>query len=305
MRTKIITTLSLLGIIALTTVAQDKFDYFGQTPPKDSAVVFAPGIISLADADHHIGKVVFSPDGKECYISVWRNNFSSAKIYYTKREGDSWSQPAEAPFSIGYYANGAFFSKDGNKLFFNRGTIPKIWMVQRTSQGWSDPKKLPSPINSDSLHWDYDYSETADGTAYFCSNRPGGQGHDLWRSQQIQGQSIQIENLDTIVNSAASEFCSLIAPDGSYLIFSSERPGGYGYSSLYVTFNKGNGNWTKPVTMEKNGAGINIKNTSWFDPSLSPDGRYLFFNTKGEVYWISTKVIDDIKKEVFNPKITK
>ena len=44
--------------------------YFGQRPPGDSAVVFAPGIISLADADHNIGKVAFSPDGKECYITV-------------------------------------------------------------------------------------------------------------------------------------------------------------------------------------------------------------------------------------------
>lgn len=306
MKTKMIITFSLLGIITLTSVAQNNsFDYFGQTPPGDSAVIFTPSIISRADADHNKGKVAFSPDGKEFYITVWGKNFSSVKIYYTKREGNIWSQLAEAPFSIGYYTSGIYFSKDGNKLFFSRGTKPKIWMVQRTLQGWSDPKKLPSQINSDSLHWDYDYSETADGIAYFCSNRPAGQGHDLWRTNHIQGQTLQIENLDTIVNSAASEYSSLIAPDESYLIFSSERSGGYGYSDLYVTFNKGYGNWTKPVTMERNGAGINIKNTGSCDPSLSPDGRFLFFSRSGDIYWISTKIIDDIKNEVFNSKITK
>ena len=301
MKTIILSTiLSLFVNIRLTQTIPDG-SYFGQTLPGDSAVIFDPEIMSLPDADHHIGKVVFSPDGKECYITVWGKNFSTAKIYYSKREGSIWSQKVEAPFSIGYYTDGTFFSKDGNKLFFNRGAIPKIWMVQRTSQGWSDPKKLPSPINSDSLHWDYDYSETADGTGYFCSDRPGGQGHDLWRTQRIQGQLLQIENLGTIVNSAVSDFNSLIAPDESYLIFSSERPGGYGYSDLYVTFNTGNGNWTKPVTMERNGAGINIKNTGSSNPALSPDGRFFFFTMKGDVYWISTKIINDIKKEVFNP----
>jgi hypothetical protein len=57
MRTKIIKTLSLLGIVTLTAIAQvDSIDYFGQTPLGDSAVIFAPGIISL-------------PNRSECALS--------------------------------------------------------------------------------------------------------------------------------------------------------------------------------------------------------------------------------------------
>lgn len=310
MKAKIIVISVLTFFVTIKSNAQTKStDYFGQPTPGDSAVIFAPDIISVGDVDHHIGKLVFSPDGNECYYTVWGKKFSSAKIYYTKREGNNWSYPVEASFSVGNYVNGGSFSNDGDTLFFNRRRPgekkPKIWMVQRTPHGWGEPKELSPPINSDSLYWDFDYSETNDGTAYFCSSRPGGQGIDIWRTKQIQGQPLQIENLGTIVNSTASEFSSLIAPDGSFLIFCSERPVGHNYSNLYITFNTKNGNWTKPVIMERNDAGINTKNKSWSDPALSPDGKFLFFNIHGKVYWISTKIIADIKKEVFKLKITK
>ena len=56
--------------------------------------------------------------------------------------------------------------------------------------------------------------------------------------------------------------------------------------------------------MEMTGAGINLKNTASGDASLSPDGRFLFFSRSGDIYWVSTKIIDDIKKGVFNTKNT-
>lgn len=118
MRTKIITTLSLLGIIALTTVAQDKFiDYFGQTPPRDSAVIFAPGIISLPNRSEC--RIVFSPNGNDCFFNVWAADYSSAKIYYTKRENYIWTPQVEAPFSIGHMTSDPFLSSDGNRLLLS------------------------------------------------------------------------------------------------------------------------------------------------------------------------------------------
>ncbi len=310
MKTRFVAALSLFILTPLTLAAQTNgSEYFGQTPPGDTAVIFEPNILSAGDVDHHKGGVVFSPDGKECYYTVWGKNFSSAKIYYTQLRRDGWSTPVEAPFSAGYYASGTSFSKDGNKLFFCRkklGEKNKIWMVQRTAQGWGEAQKLPSPINSDSLCWDSGYSETHDGTGYFCSIRPGGLGRaDIWRTRQMPGQPLQVENLDTIVNTSSSEYGSLIAPDGSFLIFSSERPGGFGNSDLYVTFQRGNGTWTKAMTLERNGAGINVKDTGSCDPSLSPDGRFLFFTIGGQVHWISTKIIAEIKKEVFHTETVK
>jgi Tol biopolymer transport system component len=279
--------------------------YLGQVPPGDSAVIFAPGIISLTDRLE--GKIAFSPDGNECYFTVWGENYSSCKIYCTKRLNNTWTEQVEAPFSIGQYCGEPFISADGNKLYFDysyRDKPTNIWMVQRAAQGWSEPRELPSPINSE--YWDAGYSESTKGTAFVASSRPGGLDDkgDIWCIRKVPDKSLGAENPGTPLNSTAWE-AGLIAPDESFLIFTSERQGGQSYSNLYISFKKDDGSFTIPANMKNiNMSGI----TSTTDPSLSPDGRFLFFvrydRTKGpetrDIYWVSTKIIDDIKKEVFN-----
>lgn len=305
MKTIILST--ILSLLVNTCFAQALPDgsYFGQSPPGDSAVVFAPGIISLPNRVEQ--NIVFSPDGKECFFNEWAADYSYAKIYYTKYEKKIWTPLVEASFSIGHFASSPFFSADGKRVYFHyanySGKEPyDIWMVQRTSNGWSEPIHLPSPINSDFK--DGSYSETKDGIVYFCSNRPGGLDNkgDIWRTRQIPGEPLKVENLGATVNSSAWEAGPCIALDESYLIFTSERPGGYGYSDLYITFKKEDNSWTTPVNMEISKAGINLKKAATGSASLSPDGRFLFFSRSGDIYWVSTKIIDDIKKEVFYPK---
>jgi len=292
------------SFVTYSQTSPDSSLYFGQTFPGNNAVIFAPGILSLTNRleDH----VAFSPNGNECYFTVWGANFSSAKIYYTKRENNIWSPQVEAPFSVGHYTTGPFFSKDGNKLYFGYSDSQPgdIWMVKHTSQGWSDPQLLPSPINSNNS--DYSYSETADSIAYFASNRPGGLGVDIWCTRRISGQLLQAVNLGIPVNSSAADFDPCIAHDGSYLIFTSERPGGHGNSDIYVSFAKSNLGWTAPVNIDR----INT-NASEVGPTLSPDGRFLFFirydRSGGEetedIYWVSTKIIDSLKHSNFVPYV--
>jgi hypothetical protein len=299
--------LIILGIVPVLLHAQNSvsIDYFGQTPPGDSAVIFAPGIISIPNRNEQ--GVVFSPDGKECFFGEWAKDYSYAKIYSLQYVDKKWTSPIEAPFSVGHFTSSPFLSADGQRLYFHYAnyTGPEpydIWMVKRTSQGWSDPNHLPAPINSDSR--DGCYSETRDGIIYFASNRPGGfdTKGDLWCARKTYGDSLKAENLGALVNSSSWESGPCVAPDDSYLIFTSERPGKIGYSDLYVTFKKEEKNWTPPVNMEITGAGINLKNTATGAATLSPDGRYLFFSRAGDVYWIRTKIIDDIKTIVFHPK---
>ena len=49
-------------------------DYLGQSVPGDSAVLFAPGIISTGLANRD---VAISPDGNEIYIGVTLGTYSS------------------------------------------------------------------------------------------------------------------------------------------------------------------------------------------------------------------------------------
>jgi probable HAF family extracellular repeat protein len=286
---------------AFRVVLDTVMDYLGQTPPGDTAKIFAPGIISLSNRME--GSLVFTPGGSECYFGIYEyiNGDFLKKIYYTKRVNNTWSNMEEAAFSIGQNVTLSSVSLDGNRLFFEKGG--DLWKVERMIEGWSEPQRLPAPINSTST--ESSYTESADGTIYFDSDRPGGfsQYYDIWR---LRPSSVQAENLGPIVNSGITQATPCIAPDGSYLIFSqliNERP------SLVISFKKGNDGWTAPLDMDRSGAGINILNQVC--PILSPDGKYLFFNRHtgypitniADVYWVSTHIIVGLKKTAYAPKL--
>ena len=279
--------------------------YFGQPSPGKTPQIFAPGILSLPDRLED--QVAFSPDGNECYFSVWGAKYSTPKIYWTKCLNDIWTPQVEAPFSAGHRANGPVFSADGNKLYFRRGEPdPGVWVVRRTAQGWSDPKRLAAQI--DSPYRDSPCSETADGTAYFASDRPGGQGVanrlDLWRTRQVPGQPLEVENLGATVNSVAADFGPSVARSGSYLIFTSERAGGVGRADLYVSFPDGPDGWTAPVNLNNYCPGINLAGQANVGASLSPDERYLFFTRysrtaageQEDVYWVENPIPEPARR---------
>jgi hypothetical protein len=290
--------------IQISNAQTDSIGYFGQTLPGDLAVIFAPGIISLEDRLE--GNITFAPDGNECFFTVHGLNYSTYKIFYTKRENNIWSPQMEAPFFTGQKNSNPFLSADGNTLYFdsqiNSATSKRdIFMVRRTSQGWSDPQILPSPINSD--YYDGCYSETSDSIVYFTSDRTGSQLHDIWYAPKTNGHPMEVENLGSKVNSNAYDYSSTVAHDGSFLIFTSTR---LGAPDLYITFPNGSNGWAAPISMSK----INTS-AEESDPSLSPDGRFLFF-TRGhagiepqDIYWVSTHILIDMKKTAFAPKLSK
>ena len=86
-----------------------------------------------------------------------------------------------------------------------------------------------------------------------------------------------------------------MAPDGSYLIFTSNRENGHGRGDLWVVFRNPDGSWSDAVNM-----GPKI-NTSAYEycAMLSPDGKYLFFTRNeggnGDIYWVDASVIDEFR----------
>ena len=109
---------------------------------------------------------------------------------------------------------------------------------------------------------------TKDGTMYFFSNRKGGFGKsDIYHSRLENGEYKVVKNLSSPVNSEFSDYDSFIAPDESYLIFSSDRPGGYGkYNDIYITFRKKDGTWTEPKNLgyDFRDSGINKRHFKLF-----------------------------------------
>jgi len=240
--------------------------------------IFAPGAISTPDDELN---AAFSPDGKSLYFS--KKAVRQGIIVVSHLVNGKWSSPEVAGFSGQYSDFDPYFSADGTKLFFisNRpleGKLPKrdydIWVVEKTKSGWSAPRNLGAPVNSEAD--EFYPALAADGALYFSINRQGGKGRfDIYRSRLAGGKYGEPENLGEL-NSPSSEANCYIAPDQSYLIFASYgRPEGIGDGDLYVSFNQ-NGVWTKAVNL---GVGVNSPARE-YAPIGSPDGKYLFFTSE-------------------------
>jgi hypothetical protein len=281
-------------------------DFLGQTPPGDTAVLFAPGIISIPDRFE--SNLVFYPDSNEIYFDAWVTTDTVYKILYTKKVNNKWTDQEALPFKENINTSTPFLSADGKKLYYEKND--DIWRVERTIGGWGDPKLLPSPVNTTSV--DYSYSESDDGVGYITSDRPGGKGsYDIWQINSFPNDSFQVENLGTNVNSSNYEYVSCIAHDGSFLIYNTFRYSNYSLQDLWIAFKKENNEWTIPLGMERSGAKINVSNYAQLCPTLSPDGKYLFFsrenatNDQRDVYWVSTHIIIGLKKQAFAPKLSR
>jgi ankyrin repeat protein len=258
--------------------------YLGQTPPGDELKVFAPGIVYL---DH--GTVSVSPDGQEMY---WP---TGTAIMMTRIQDGRWTQPAYAPFSgpsdINFYDDVPFVTPDNRRLFFtskrplgsDTSRKENIWFVQRTPNGWSQPKPVGPAVNAMSLHWQVAVSNS--GTLYFGGrNEKDGLGSsDIYSSRLVDGEYTTPVNLGPAVNSKDGESQPFIAPDEFFILFY-RAPGQI--PSAYVSFRGRDGKWQQAVKVDLPWAGAGL--------IVSPDGKYLFAGGR----WKSATFLDELRRRV-------
>ena len=283
--------------------------YLGQTPPGSKPEVFAPGIVNTND---HEGCAEFSRSGTRFLFHRLRRDleeWSDIPAYLMELDDGAWSSPRPAPFESENLDWDYHFTPDGRWLYYTSmlhtspgAPAPKhgnIWMVEVNDEGWGAPVLLPPPINGPDHH-DSSPSLTKDGTLYFFSWREGGYGQsDIYRARLIDGEYGQVENLGSVINTEHSEYDLVIAPDESYLVFSSTRPGGFGDVDLYASFRAPDGTWSEPRNL-----GPEVNATGAVFPSLTDDGKYLFFQSRpndcGTVFWVSSEVIHAVETTVKN-----
>lgn len=307
-----------------------KGPYLGQKLPGDTPEFFAPGIVTTRYHEH--SPPAFSPDGGEVYWSVFLSPPRSRApqvILYSEIENGKWTKPEVAPFSGQYSDENPCFSIDGSKLFFgsrrpkNGKGRPKdwdIWYMERTSNGWSQPKNMGTPVNSEKVERQPVLTE--EGTLYFISKHEDyGNDDCIFRSRFINGSYENPELLGEPVNIKGKySWCPFIAPDESYLLFVSNREE-IRNQDIYISFRKSNNSWTEPKNL---GAPICSDDNDRF-PKVSPDGKVLFFasrrtsigafyerpqtldelmtrydnpgNGLTDIYWISSKIIEKFKPE--------
>ncbi len=262
--------------------AESEWRYFGQAFPGAQPEIFSPDIISTNRDERDF---TMSPSGNEIFYTLVLPAKNLSVIVYLVHDGAFWSQPKAASFSGQYSDLEPAFSTDGNKLFFaskrplnSEDTTNdwNIWYVERVTTGWSDPIALNPMINTEN---DEFYPSVAqNGNLYFTAKRDDSFGHeDLYFSEFDENKYNSPVNLGDSINTSLYEFNAYIAPDESYLIFSSwGRKDGFGGGDLYISFRNKNGVWNKTRNL---GANINSKQLDYC-PVVTVDGKYLFFTSQ-------------------------
>jgi hypothetical protein len=275
----------------------DSAAYLRQTPPGDSAVVFAPGIISGRNT--FVQNSAFSPDGKEFYFTETNARWDHFDILSSQFRNGKWTPPDTAGF-FGRDSKPAavmepFLAPGGNRIYFSAGDAGNldIWYCERTGDTWGTPVRLPDTVNSSDLEWHPTISRR--GTLFLTRNG------DIYYAASHDGRFDTMAKLGTPVNSTDyDEADPYISPNEDYLIFHSpDRPGGFGQADLYISYKKPGGAWTNPKNL---GPKVNTEAFE-FAPSVTPDGKYFMFSrrtkwltdTPSRIYWIKANLIDDLK----------
>ncbi len=288
-------------IFASTGWAQEEFPrlegpYLGQKPPGPTPQRFAPGIITT---DENEGSSGFALKGS---VFVFQRFLDGQCHTFIMRLKDGrWTAPELVPFWKTMVHNGDFVISSDDKTMLYQvktetegGLVSNIWRVEITGSGWGERVPLPSPVNTS---YDESFaSEAADKSLYFFSRRPGGKGlSDLYTCAFNNGTYADPINLESL-NTEDHEWDPFVAPDGSYLIFCSTKPGGFGGDDFYITFKGEDGGWTTPLNMgeEINSSGSENR------PYVTVDGRYFFFTStrKGnrDIYWVGASYLDRFRK---------
>lgn len=183
---------------------------------------------------------------------------------------------------------GAVQSPDGKKIYFTskrKGNLggqkdnlneylDDIYYTQFKDNKWVKPKKIGARIN------------TANSDVFNCISPNEKQ---LYFSRQIRGTYDILysdlskkkkwqapKKLGLNINTKDNESFAYITSDGNTLLFSSDKPGGYGGYDIYMSEKLSSGEWGKPFNL---GSDVNSKYDE-ICPTLLADGT-LYFSSNG------------------------
>lgn len=272
-----------LALAGASSAATPAGPYLGQTPPGETPVVFAPGVISRGNIH---SRLVISPDSREMFWNTVDMATFSTQILSVRSVDGTWTSPEAPPFTRGGNTQGALFSPDGTKLHFwiDSGEGWAARSVERTEGGWSSPQGggiAPPSSSSFTRSGEVFYSAELKSKVWGSGIFAGRYTAEGILEGRPLGPRINVEN--------AIDYTPFVSPDGSFLLFSSNRPtlGDQEDMHLHVTFRAGDGEWSTPVRV------LDIEGRF---PSLSPDGKYLFFcGDDGNIYWVAASILESLR----------
>jgi Tol biopolymer transport system component len=255
--------------------------YLGQEPLGLTPEPFIPGLVTTGGWEF---SGVFSPDMKEFYFLRKNEGVKEQEFVVYIHEGNKWNQTV-----ISSRQGQPFISLDGKTMHLGRR-----YKERKKNGNWSEIKKLGTPFDSLPI---MRLTASSKGT-YFSDEFKEDFTGDIRYLRLLNGKYEEPKLLGKKINTGKS-FHPFIAPDESYLLFDSKREGGYGDSDIYISFRQQNGSWGNPINLVDK---INTKDWE-ASASVTPDGKYLFFNRNMgskdyenvDIFWVSTEVIEKLR----------
>jgi hypothetical protein len=306
---QVLLSIALISLIGTSYAQEDHSEfpvltgiYLGQEPPAAKPELFAPGIVSIGEGVH--GNIVFSPDFSE---AAWSPNYlvDGKNVCLRMEYSDGrWEAPTAFCVREGYSHGEPFYSYSGKRLYFLSGKTgasgktadESIWYVEKTEDGWSEPKLLTPVLDPFSMHWQF--SLDREENLYFGGKSSADESAEIYFSSHEEGAYLDPVRLPGTINTDTGEFAPFISPDDSFLVFTRvvPREGAPPSTNLFVSFRDQAGNWQEAANLtEKIELPAKTPFLMMSQARMTPDGKYLlftFFNGKGHmVYWLDAAVI--------------
>ena len=282
--------LPLIFFYCVTLHAQSSFwnnpqAYLGQTPPDETPVRFAPGLLVVKDS-FDMDRVAFSADGKEFYYetnNTWYSTDPAVLRSFEYKDG-RWVGPTT--LFRRYFT--PWISADQQTMYLSGGTIRDslhayVFKSQRKpGGGWTEPTvflKEPYAL--------YMFAMTESGVGYVGSKTKDGAGGMDVCTMHFSGGDTTIASLGAPINTPGWNGDFYVAPDESYIIVSANETKDF-ECELYISFRRPDHSWTAPVSL---GPLINDGLAHRWGEYVTPDGKYLFYTRATgpencHLYWV-------------------
>jgi len=246
-------------------------DYFGLEPPGMEAIPLAPD--SISQKSWGLGGM-HDQDLEEFYFTPTIELPLRPIVISFRKENRAWKKYE-------------FHSTGGDTLY------ARDKYIERTEAGWSKIKSLGTPFENMPI---MRLTASLNGTLVFDEWTSDGNGI-LRYSRLVNGKREEPKPFDEVINTGKWTAHPFIAADESYIIWDSEREGGYGDSDMYISFRQSDGSW---------GAAINFGdkiNTDGEDGGgyVTPDGKYLSYCPRCQPpydrMWVDAKIIETLRPQ--------
>ncbi|RBP50622.1 PD40 domain-containing protein [Arenicella xantha] len=259
--------------------------YLGQRPPGITPEPFAPSIVTTENWEYG---GTFTPELNEFYFIREVADVDGVKkqeFVVLKNDGSQWIETIVSP-RVGQ----PFISPSGQTMHLGKK------YMERNEAGWSEVKRLGSPFAEIRI---MRLTASAKGT-YVFDEIGSSNGDGIIRySRFVDGKREAPRPLSKEINSGKFNAHPFIAADESYIIWDGRREGGFGHSDIYISFRQQDASWSDAINL-----GDEINTSAWeASASVTPDGKYLFFNRKidsspqgnVDIFWVDAQIIEALR----------